>query len=117
MFIVSAMLMIGLSGNSRYAYVLAAIFGLYVGISEIVQRAVIPKYISSDLRGTAFGLYNVVVGTGFFISNITFGFLWDNHNLVTAISYSIIFTSTAIIGMFAFLKAKYPVSKNGLSQN
>lgn len=117
MFLVSAMLMIGLSGNSHYAYVLAAIFGLYVGISETVQRAVIPKYISSDLRGTAFGLYNVVVGTCFFISNITFGFLWDNYNLITAISYSIIFTSTAIIGMFAFLKAKYPVSKNDLSQN
>jgi MFS-type transporter involved in bile tolerance (Atg22 family) len=83
---------------------LAAIFGLYVGISETVQRAVIPKYISSDLRGTAFGLYNVVVGTSFFISNITFGFLWDNYNLSTAISYSIIFTSTAIIGMFAFVK-------------
>src|SRR5215203_400231 len=116
MFIVSAMLMIGLSGNSHYAYVLAAIFGLYVGISETVQRAVIPKYISSDLRGTAFGLYNVVVGTSFFISNITFGFLWDNYNLSTAISYSIIFTSTAIIGMFAFVK-KYPVSKKGLSQN
>ena len=116
MFIVSAMLMIGLSGNSHYAYVLAAIFGLYVGISETVQRAVIPKYISSDLRGTAFGLYYVVVGTSFFISNITFGFLWDNYNLITAISYSIIFTSTAIIGMFAFVK-KYPVSKNGLSQN
>jgi hypothetical protein len=44
---------------------LAAIFGLYVGISETVQRVVIPKYISSDLRGTAFRLYNVVVGTAF----------------------------------------------------
>jgi MFS family permease len=116
MFIVSAILMVGLSENSHYAYLLAAIFGLYVGISETVQRAVIPKYISSDLRGTAFGLYNVVVGTSFFISNITFGFLWDNYNLGTAISYSIIFTSTAIIGMFAFVK-KYPVINNGLSQN
>ena len=116
MFIVSAILMVGLSENSYYAYLLAAIFGLYVGISETVQRAVIPKYISSDLRGTAFGLYNVVVGTSFFISNITFGFLWDNYNLGTAISYSIIFTSTAIIGMFAFVK-KYRVIDNRLSQN
>jgi MFS family permease len=113
MFIVSAILMVGLSENSHYAYLLAAIFGLYVGISETVQRAVIPRYISSDLRGTAFGLYNVVVGTSFFISNITFGFLWDNYNLGTAITYSIIFTSTAIIGMFAFVK-KYTVINNSL---
>ena len=116
MFMVSAILMVGLSEDSHYAYLLAAMFGLYVGISEIVQRAVIPKYISSDLRGTAFGLYYVVVGTSFFISNITFGFLWDNYNLGTAISYSIIFTSTAIIAMFAFVK-KYTFTNNSLSQN
>jgi MFS family permease len=116
MFMVSAILMVGLSEDSHYAYLLAAMFGLYVGISETVQRAVIPKYISSDLLGTAFGLYNVVVGTSFFISNITFGFLWDNYNLGTAISYSIIFTSTAIIGMFVFVK-KYRVIDNRLSQN
>ena len=116
MFMVSAILMIGLSEDSHYAYLLAAMFGLYVGISETVQRAVIPKYISSDLRGTAFGLYNVVVGTSFFISNITFGLLWDNYNLGTAISYSIIFTSTAIIVMFAFLK-KYTFTNNSLSQD
>jgi Na+/melibiose symporter-like transporter len=29
--------------NSLYAFVLAAIFGLYIGISETVQRAVVPK--------------------------------------------------------------------------
>lgn len=116
MFMVSAILMVGLSEDSHYAYLLAAMFGLYVGISETVQRAVIPKYISSDLRGTAFGLYNVVVGTSFFISNITFGFLWDNYNLGTAISYSIFFTSTAIIAMFAFVK-KYTFTNNSLSQN
>lgn len=113
MFMVSAILMVGLSEDSHYAYLLAAMFGLYVGISETVQRAVIPKYISSDLRGTAFGLYNVVVGTSFFISNITFGFLWDNYNLITAISYSIIFTSTAIIAMLAFVK-KYTFINNSL---
>jgi MFS family permease len=115
-FTISTILMTGLTGNSLYAYVLAAIFGLYVGISETVQRAIISKYISSDLRGTAFGLYNLVVGTGFFISNIVFGFLWDNYNLSIAILYSLIFTSASITGMFVFVK-KYPISDKVLSEN
>jgi MFS-type transporter involved in bile tolerance (Atg22 family) len=89
---------------SLYAFVLAVIFGLYIGISETVQRAVVPKYVSSELRGTAFGLYNVVIGAGFFVSNISFGFLWDNYNLIIAALYSIVLSTAAIIGMFVFIR-------------
>jgi MFS family permease len=101
---ISAILMVGLSENSHYAYLLAAIFGLYIGISETVQRAVVPRYVSSELRGTAFGVYNLVLGTSFFVSNVIFGFLWDNYNLSTAVVYSIVLTSAAIIGMSVFIK-------------
>jgi MFS family permease len=69
-FAISTILMLVLSGNILYAYILAAIFGLYLGISETVQRAVIPRYVSSELRGTAYGLYNVVAGTTFFVANV-----------------------------------------------
>jgi MFS family permease len=109
-FVVSSFLMIIFSGqgggkggadNFLYASILAGIFGLYVGISETLQRAVIPKYISSELRGTACGVYNVVVGVGFFVSYIVFGYLWDNFNLLVAVSYSISFACAAIIGMLA----------------
>ncbi|MGW8182119.1 MAG: MFS transporter, partial [bacterium] len=35
------------------AYIIAAVFGLYNGIVETVQRAMIPGYVDSSLRGTA----------------------------------------------------------------
>jgi MFS-type transporter involved in bile tolerance (Atg22 family) len=103
-FAISTALMLLFSENIFYAYILAAIFGLYIGISETVQRAVVPKYVVSELRGTAYGLYNVVIGTTFFVANIVFGFLWDNYSLDIAVSYSIIMTVTAISGMFIFIR-------------
>jgi len=106
-FAISTLLMLYLSGNSLYAYVLAAVFGLYIGISETVQRAVVPRYVSSELRGTAYGVYNVVVGSTFFVSNILFGFLWDNYALSAAITYSLITSAIAIAAMSIFVK-RYP---------
>lgn len=103
-FALSALFMVAVSRNSYYAFLLAAIFGLYVGISETVQRAVVPRYVPSELRGTAFGVYNLVLGVCFFASNVCFGFLWDNYDLNTAVIYSIVFASTAIIGMSVFIK-------------
>jgi MFS family permease len=104
-FAVSNILMLTLSGNALYAYILAAIFGLYIGISETVQRAVIPRYIASELRGTAYGLYNVIVGITFFVANVAFGFLWDNFSLTTAVSYSTITAIAAVVGMLMFIKS------------
>jgi MFS family permease len=111
-FIVSSSLMIIFTGkeNSVYAYILAAVFGIYIGISDTLQRAVIPRYVPSELRGTAYGMYNVVVGSGFFVSNIVFGYLWDSFSLTIAVFYSMVFAFAAIIGMFAFIK-KYPITK------
>jgi MFS family permease len=103
-FAISTVLMLLFSGNTFYAYILAAVFGLYMGISETAQRAVVPKYVVSELRGTAYGLYNVVIGTTFFVANVIFGFLWDNYSLDTAVSYSIIMTVAAISGMFIFIR-------------
>ena len=87
-----------------YAYYLALIFGLYVGISETVQRAVIPKYVSADLRGTAYGIYNLITGIGLFISNIVFGYIWDSYNINLAVVYSLFFSVFAIGGMIVFVK-------------
>ena len=61
-FAISSILMAVSLNNVFYAYFLAAIFGLYVGISETVQRAIIPRYVSTELRGTAYGLYSLVIG-------------------------------------------------------
>lgn len=108
-FLLSSMFML-ISGNPLYAFVIAAVYGIYMGISETVQRAIVPRYVPANLRGTAFGIYNLVTGVTFFISNFLFGFLWDSLGLLSATSYSIIITTIAICAMFIFIK-KYPLSK------
>ncbi len=103
-FAVSTVLMIVSVNDVSYAYVLAVIFGLYVGISETVQRAIIPKYVPTEFRGTAYGLYSLVIGVCFFVSNITFGFIWDNYDINVAVAYSVSLSLSAIIGMIVFIK-------------
>jgi MFS family permease len=107
-FLASSVLMISLSGNALYAYLLAAVFGLYAGVSETVQRAVIPRYVASKLRGTAFGLYYLVVGVCFFVSNVLFGFLWDVYGIAVAVTYSSIVSVMAISAMLVFIRKIVP---------
>jgi MFS family permease len=102
-FAASSVLMM-LSGNSMHAFVIAVVFGLYAGISETVQRAVVPRFVQSELRGTAFGLFNLVLGGCFLASNVVFGFLWDSVGLNQAVYYSLSLTAVAVIAMSLFQK-------------
>lgn len=108
-FLVSTILMVTLAGNTLYAYAVAIVFGLYAGISETVQRAVIPRYVKPELRGTAFGLYNLIIGACFFASNVIFGFLWDSYSLTAAVTYSAIITLISISAMATFIKKVKPI--------
>ena len=102
-FVIALLLMILLESNQYlYAYVIAAVFGLYVGIIETVQRAIIPVYVSPEMRGTAFGFYYVVIGFGFFTCNMLFGFLWDAFGFNAATIYSLVLSLGAIFGMLLF---------------
>ncbi len=101
-FLASTILMVT-STTSNEAYLIAAVFGAYIGISETVQRALVPKYVSDDqIRGTAYGLYNMVIGVSFFAANIVFGFLLDSAGLTAATTYSIVTSGMAIVALATF---------------
>lgn len=90
--------------NYYAVFLIALIFGAYDGIANTVGRALIPKYAGNSLRGTAYGLYYLVVGLCFLIANITVGALWQSYGPSVAAAYSIVLSTVSIIGMILFIK-------------
>lgn len=105
-FLGSALLLSTASNGPAYALLIAIVYGAYVGIVETVQRALVPLYAPSDLRGTAYGVYYLTVGMSFLFANILIGQLWDNLGSQVAFSYSAVTSAAAIVGMVAFLRTK-----------
>jgi MFS family permease len=58
-------------------WVLFVFYGIYLGISKGVMPALIADVVPSDLRGTAFGLLNFVMGIALFIASFLAGALWQ----------------------------------------
>lgn len=105
MFIFSIILMF-LSEKTNIYYIISIplIYGLYVGISETVQRALISKYVSVQYRGTAFGFYGLLVGVCLLVGNVIFGFLWDGYGIHVALIYSMIPVFVASVLLLYFLR-------------
>jgi MFS-type transporter involved in bile tolerance (Atg22 family) len=100
------MLILFLPVNGFNAFLVAVSYGAYFGIIETVQRALIPEYVDRNLRGTAYGIYYLIVGSAFFVSNAVVGSLWEYFGSSTASTYSIITSIIAITFMILFLNRK-----------
>ena len=105
-FLFTVLLILLLPLNGFNAFLVAVSYGAYFGIIETVQRALIPSYVNSNLRGTAYGVYYLIVGSAFFVSNAVVGSLWEYLGASTAAAYSIVTSITAIAFMILFLIRK-----------
>ncbi|MDO9118769.1 MAG: MFS transporter [Nitrospira sp.] len=53
-------------------------YGLYMGLTDGVQRAYLSTLISADQQATGFGLYHMVVGLAILPASLIAGLLWDS---------------------------------------
>jgi len=73
------------------------IYGLYFGLAEGAEKALVADLTPPRLDGTAFGLYNAVIGIGALTSSILFGGLWKAFGAVAAFGTGAALAGTATV--------------------
>jgi len=102
-FLVTSAVGLLLTGNPLYAFLIAVLYGSYLAIAETVQRAIIPDFVKSELKGTAYALYYTVIGLGSLAANSIFGELWSNVGPAASFQYSIVTATAGAIALIAFM--------------
>ena len=54
-----------------------ALWGLHMGFTQGLLTALVADSAPSELRGTAFGMYNLLTGVALLAASIIAGALWD----------------------------------------
>jgi len=67
----------GFAKNGFQIAILYVLYGLYYGLTEGVEKAVVADLVEGNKRGTAYGLYNGAIGFFFFASSFIAGILWQ----------------------------------------
>src|SRR6185295_14079966 len=55
----------------------AALWGLHMGLTQGLLAALVAATVPADLRGTAFGVFNLVCGIALLAASVLAGWLWD----------------------------------------
>lgn len=68
----------GLISSSTLLWFLFPFYGLYMALTEGVGKAYIANLVPTDRTGTAFGIYQTVIGLGTFFASFVAGLLWQH---------------------------------------
>lgn len=77
-------LMFGHASDGWHIWVLFAVYGLYFGLTEGVERALVADLVPAQRRGAAYGWYNLAIGLGALPASIIFGAIYDRFGAPTA---------------------------------
>lgn len=76
-------------------WVLFAVYGLFYGLTEGGERALVANLVQPNLRGTAYGLYHFSIGISALPSSLLMGLLWEK------ISPGVAFGTGAVLALLA----------------
>lgn len=82
------------------AWALFAVYGLYFGLTEGVEKALIADLSPSHLRGSAFGLYNLMIGIGALPASLLFGWIWQSFGSAAAFGTGAAFALAASLWLW-----------------
>lgn len=101
--------LLGQAGSEWQVWALFAVYGVYFGLTEGVEKALVADFVPADRRGTAFGWYNLAIGLGALPASLIFGAIWDRWGATTAFSYGAAMALAAAIGITAVASARAPL--------
>jgi MFS family permease len=67
----------GAASLNWHAWALFGVYGIYFGLTEGVEKALVADFAPVHLRGSSFGLYHLIVGLGAFPASLLFGLVWQ----------------------------------------
>jgi MFS family permease len=73
------------------------LWGLYLGLSQGLLSALVADTAPPDLRGTAFGLFNLVSGVALLVASVLAGWLWYEAGPTATFSAGAAFSASAIL--------------------
>jgi MFS family permease len=97
--LIAADLVLGLWGSIAGAIVGAGIWGLSNGLTQGLLSALVADAAPASLRGTAFGIFNLLTGIALLAASGLAGLLWQEHGPTATFLAGAGFAALSLIGL------------------
>ncbi|MBO9716808.1 MAG: MFS transporter [Pseudoxanthomonas sp.] len=98
-FLVVADVLLAIAPSIGWVLVGTAFWGLHMGATQGLLSALVADVAPADLRGTGFGLFNLVTGPAMLLASVLAGALWTTTGPATTFLASAGFSLLALVGL------------------
>ncbi len=93
-----------LAFNDHWQAVLGGIllWGLHMGITQGLLATMVADAAPADLRGTAYGFFNLISGLVMLLASLVAGFLWDRYGASETFYAGAFFSAIALLGVVLY---------------
>lgn len=90
-----------LASGTHWATLLAgvALWGVHMGMTQGLLATMVADTAPADLRGTAFGFFNLVSGVALLLASVVAGLLWDRLGAAFTFYAGAVFSALALGGL------------------
>jgi len=86
-------------------WILFLIYGIYFGLVEGAEKALVADLVRPEQRGTAYGLYNLAFGVTVFPASLLMGIIWDWKGPTTAFLVNAVMGATAAVLLLILVRS------------
>jgi len=103
--LIAADIVLANAGSALVLWAGAALWGLHMGLTQGLLAALVAGTAPSDLRGTAFGVFNLVCGIALLVASALAGWLWQAFGPAFTFYAGAAFTAIAWVGLSRYGEA------------
>jgi MFS family permease len=96
--LIAADLLLAAAPSLPVLFIGIALWGLHMGLTQGIITAFVADQAPQDLRGTAFGLHNLITGGALLVSSILAGALWKIGGPAASFTAGALFSALALAG-------------------
>jgi len=100
--LIAADLVLAAAASPLLAFVGAALWGLHMAFTQGLLAKLVADTAPAELRGTAFGIFNLVSGGALLLASVIAGALWSAFGASTTFLAGAAFAAMAGFGLFAY---------------
>ena len=97
--LVAADLVLAMGDHWAVVFLGVGLWGLHMGMTQGLLATMVADTAPADLRGTAFGFFNLASGLAMLIASVLAGFLWDQFGASFTFYAGAVFCGIALIGL------------------
>jgi MFS family permease len=92
--------------STGMAWALFLVYGIYFGLAEGAEKALVADLVRPEQRGTAYGLYNLAFGITVFPASLLMGGIWYLRDAQTAFLVSAALGAVSAVLLLTFVGVK-----------